>query len=87
MNTRLHDEHREWMEELTLWHNELMFYERIVVRMEAQKNLVPQWNDRLEEFMSKFQTMLKDFDFMREGIQMHERIINASDHDDENVSI
>ena len=72
---QLHKEHESWLNELTLWHNELMFYDRMLLRLAAMD--VPKSDtDQMEEFKSRFDNLQEKFTTMRAAIENHERSLH-----------
>jgi predicted translin family RNA/ssDNA-binding protein len=75
--TETHKEHQHWLEELTMWHNELYFYSRILVRL-AGGNVQEAVTDTMEEFKSRFDNMNAKLINMREAIEAHEKNMSGN---------
>src|SRR5689334_5552773 len=76
----LHSEHQEWLTDLTLWHNELMFYDGVLIRL-ATQDLPEESTNKMEEFKSQFDNLQDKLGKMRGAIEEHEQKIKADGND------
>jgi len=76
----LHEDHRQWMEDITAWHNELVYYSRVLLRLVEGAKDGPD-TDKMEEFQSMFDNMQDQFESMRKNINAHDKSL-AADHND-----
>ena len=68
----LHEDHHEWMQEVTNWHNELIYYNRVLLRLVEGVKTGPD-TDKMEEFKSRFDIMQGEFDKMAKNIAAHDK--------------
>lgn len=87
--TDLHQEHNEWLTELTHWHNELMFYNNLLMRLAPQEG-----DDKIsimENFKSQFDSMQEKLGKMLTAIEDHEKAISyngsTANHEDAHKSM
>lgn len=71
----MHKEHKDWADEITYWHNELVYFNNVVLGL-IQKTDDPQEVSRMEEFKSKFDNMLQGLNEVRDNIAAHEKSLN-----------
>jgi uncharacterized protein YukE len=78
MNTssiqNLHSEHEEWLDDVTAWHNELVYYNRVLLRLLEGVKIGPD-TDEMEKFKSRFDNLQDDFEKLREHINGHENTL------------
>lgn len=80
----MHEEHQDWLTDVTFWHNELVYFTNVVTRL-AEKTQKREDEERMEEFKSRFDAMQEKFTKVRDSIQAHERVLERADgqlHDD-----
>ena len=86
---KLHEEHLEWMEEITAWHNELVYYNRVLLRLvEGAKE--GEDTEKMEEFKSRFDNLEDLFVKTKRSIEIHEAHLNdaaAESHTDKHRSM
>jgi hypothetical protein len=71
----LHTEHQGWLADLTYWHNELMYFDRVLLRL-AEGAKEESDMDKLEEFKSAFDKLQDSFEEVKKEIQAHETALN-----------
>src|SRR6185437_2438455 len=76
----LHEDHRGWLEDITAWHNELMYYGRVVFKLSEGVKIGPD-TAKMEEFQSRFDTMLEQFKDMTKNINAHDKSLASADQD------
>jgi hypothetical protein len=77
---KLHEEHREWMEEITAWHNELVYYNRVLLRLlEGAK--AENDTEQMEEFKSRFDALEEQFEKTKRSIESHEKYLARAGED------
>ena len=77
----LHEDHHEWLQEVTNWNNELIYYSRVLLRLVDGIKLGPD-TEKMEEFQSRFDSMQEEFDRMAKNITAHDKSLadTQSDH-------
>ena len=73
--TQLHEEHAEWMGEITFMHNELLYFDNVLLRMLEEVQDKKEVN-KIEEFKSQFDNQQDKLNSMRERIAGHEKSLN-----------
>jgi hypothetical protein len=77
---KLHEEHRDWMEEITAWHNELIYYNRVLLRLlEGAK--ASSDTEQMEQFKSRFDVLEDQFKITRKKIEVHEKYLARAGED------
>jgi len=78
-NEPLRKENEFLFNELTLWHNELMFYNKMLLRLAALD--VPKSDtDQMEEFKSRFDNLQDKL------VKMHESMLNSNQSHENGIS-
>ncbi|MDN3642069.1 hypothetical protein QWY87_05115 [Lutimonas halocynthiae] len=83
-NIDLHFEHENWQRELDFWEDELKSFH---LRLEE---LVKRWTDHkvlaeIEKFQNQFMIQQKEFDALKDQIEMHEK--NMASHYEKNEDV
>ena len=69
---KLNDEHHEWMQEITNWHNELVYYSRVLLRLVEGVKTGPD-TEQMELFNSRFENLQERFEKASRSIQKHDK--------------
>jgi phosphopantetheine adenylyltransferase len=75
---QLHTEHQDWISELTFWHNELVFYARVFVRLLGDQNLGKEDTDQMEKLKSRIDNLNNQLEETRIKVAQHELNENAN---------
>src|SRR5947207_7261089 len=72
----IHTDDLEWLKEVTYWHNELLYYDNVLLRLLENTN-DPKLIDGIEEFKSRFDEMQEAFNQLKADIDIHEKAIDG----------
>jgi hypothetical protein len=76
----LHEEHHDWMQVITGWHNEIVYYNRVLLRLlEGAKAEAD--TEMMEVFKSRFDELEEQFQLTRKAILNHEKYLTQAGED------